>query len=453
MDKKKYPEFEERLAKLREQWFLLDPGYFMVLCTHVVEVDPGIGCPIATGGGKIYINPEAYEGMSDYFLEDSMKAEIMRILLKHPYQRQLPIPVKMYLSSNFVLANNMKFKEMKLTTTNEVGLYNMTRSSLEEIYDSLNIPDMSSKGKGVSFKMSGGSGNGQDNGQGNGQDDSGNGRGRGNGEGDDTDSENRQAGYGGGGDDPLEGFDDGCMSTEDVMGRVQFWKEDVLKVVEINDIIGKIDRTNSWGSMPGESVETIKKSIEPKFDYKAIFQQFRSTVISSARTLTRMKPNRRFGYKAMGSRREFTTKILVAIDNSGSISSEDLELALGFINKFFKYGIDSLDTIQFDTEIHPETFSELHKKAPELKVYGRGGTDFNCVFTYAQKTNPTYDGVIIFTDGYASVPDNSHLRTNYRRTKYIWCLNDEGAYKNFIRTDSFLKFGKASFVPKREKSK
>ena len=118
-----------------------------------------------------------------------------------------------------------------------------------------------------------------------------------------------------------------------------------------------------------------------------------------------------------------------------------------------QYGIDTIDTIQFDTEIHPETFLKMSKKIPRLKVYGRGGTDFNCVFNYAQKESPIYDGVIIFTDGYASVPDDKWLRNNYRNTRYIFCLNEETAFNHFKSNKGFAKFGKASYVPKMENGK
>lgn len=443
---------EERLNAIKDQWFLMDPGYFMVLCTHVVEFNPAIGCAMATGGGHIYINPEYFEETSDTFFEESLKIEIIRILLKHPYQRQLPNMLKMFISSNFVIANNTSFKEVGLKTTREVlNTYELDRECLEVIYDSLNLPELSQQ---QSMKQGGSGGQGSGNGQGSGR--SGGGKGnagqdQSNGKGDGNGHDNSKKGGNNGGGSGLQGWDDGWSDTDDIVARTQFWKEDVLKITEVNDIIGKIDKTKSWGSMPGNVVDTIKKSIEPKFNYRAVFQQFRSTVISSARSLTRMRPNRRFGYASMGSKREFTTKILVAVDNSGSISDDELALAMGFINNFFKYGIDQIDAIQFDHEIHPNTLQQLTKKMNRMKIEGRGGTDFNGVFEYAQKTSPVYDGVIIVTDGWACVPDKKWLSSNYRGTRYLWCLNNEENFKNFSnRSSDWSKFGKSTYVAKRE---
>lgn len=409
----------DRLSELRNKWFLMEPAYFMVLCTHKVEINNAMKCDIACGGGVIYLNEDMFAQRSDKFLEEKMKAEILRILLKHPYQRQLPNRIKMFVASNFVIANNTEFQEaVFMKTKSYFGTHEFDKSSLEEIYDELKFQssDESNGGKGKS------------------------------------NDEKSDLNGKGGGKDPLENFDDGCSSSDDAIEKTQYWKEDDFYTVEINNIIDKIDKTNSWGKLPGNLVDVIKKSIEPKFNYKAIFQQFRSTVISSNRTITRMKPNRRFGYAVPGSKRNFTTKILIAVDTSGSMSNDDLQLAFGFIKNFFKYGIARIDVIQFDTQIYPKSLVELSKAPKEFNITGRGGTDFNEVFEYSQEKNPTYDGVIIFTDGYAAVPKTKWLSSNYRHTKYLWCLNDEYNYDHMKKNSTgFEKFGKITYVEKRDR--
>ena len=414
----------DRLSELRNKWFLMEPAYFMVLCTHKVEINNAMKCDIACGGGVIYLNEDMFAPRSDKFLEEKMKAEILRILLKHPYQRQLPNRIKMFVASNFVIANNTEFQEAVFTKTRTYfGTYAFDRASLEEIYDELKFPSSDKPDNKAGIN--------------------------GNGKSEENKSNSTENGSG---EDPLKNFDDGCSSSDDAIEKTQFWKEDDFYTVEINNVIDKIDKTNSWGKLPGNLVDVIKKSIEPKFNYKAIFQQFRSTVISSTRTITRMKPNRRFGYAVPGSKRNFTTKILIAVDTSGSISNDDLQLAFGFIKNFFKYGIARIDVIQFDTQIYPKSLVELSKAPKEFNITGRGGTDFNEVFEYAQEKNPTYDGVIIFTDGYASVPKTKWLSNNYKHTKYLWCLNDESNYKHMKNNSTgFEKFGKITYVEKRDR--
>ena len=430
---------KERLEELKDRWFLTEPAYFMVLCTHQIEINAGIKCGIACGGGYIYLNEKFFEDKSDRYLDEAMKIEIIRILLKHPYQRQLPNRVKMYIASNLVIANNMKLNEIVLKTTRDVfRTYEYDRECLEVIYDNLNIPAMCGKGQGNSSQGSKNS-SGQGQGQGNGQNNNDEGDNKGN----NGNSEN----------DPLNNFDGGCGSTEDAYERSQFWKEDDYRNVEINNIIDKIESSRSWGTVPGNVIDVIKKSLEPKFNYKALFQQFRSTVISSDYNKTRMRPSRRFGYEAMGSKRKNTTSLLVAVDTSGSISDEELALALGFIQGFFKYAVKKLDVVQFDTQVYPESLMSIEKRPNKWKVHGRGGTDFNDVFKFAQdeKLHDHYDGVLIVTDGYADVPDNKYLKSNYKHTKYLWVLNNESNWKHFKDNAKFAKFGKCTYVDKNSK--
>ena len=430
---------KERLDELKDRWFLTEPAYFMVLCTHQIEINAGIKCSIACGGGYIYLNEKFFEDKSDRYLDEAMKIEIIRILLKHPYQRQLPNRVKMYIASNLVIANNMKLNEIVLKTTRDVfRTYEYDRECLEVIYDNLNIPAMCGKGQGNSSQK-GKSTPGQGQGQGDGQNN--------NNEGDDKGSNGNSE------NDPLNNFDGGCGSTEDAYERSQFWKEDDYRNVEINNIIDKIESSKSWGTVPGNVIDVIKKSLEPKFNYKALFQQFRSTVISSDYNKTRMRPSRRFGYEAMGSKRKNTTSLLVAVDTSGSVSDEELALALGFIQGFFKYAVKKLDVVQFDTQVYPESLMSIEKRPNKWKVHGRGGTDFNDVFKFAQdeKLHDHYDGVLIVTDGYADVPDNKYLKSNYKHTKYLWVLNNESNWKHFKDDAKFAKFGKCTYVDKNSK--
>ena len=102
-----------------------------------------------------------------------------------------------------------------------------------------------------------------------------------------------------------------------------------------------------------------------------------------------MRPSRRFGYEAMGSKRKNTTSLLVAVDTSGSISDEELALALGFIQGFFKYAVKKLDIVQFDTQVYPESLMSIEKRPKQWKVHGRGGTDFNDVFKFTQDESRT----------------------------------------------------------------
>ena len=76
------------------------------------------------------------------------------------------------------------------------------------------------------------------------------------------------------------------------------------------------------------------------------------------------------------------------------------------------------DFIQFDTKIYgePKPFS---KKVSKIDIVGRGGTCFHPVIEMADENK--YDGLVIFTDGYAPFPSKP-------KTRVLWavCKQDSG---------------------------
>ena len=107
------------------------------------------------------------------------------------------------------------------------------------------------------------------------------------------------------------------------------------------------------------------------------------------------------------------------------------------INRFFKYGIETVDTVQFDTELS-EIFP-LKKATTEIKVTGRGGTDFQPVFDFFRTSKTHYDGLIIFTDGYAYEP-----KITGRKPKVLWIFPDKQCEKN--NAEVLKKFGRCCVI-------
>lgn len=88
-----------------------------------------------------------------------------------------------------------------------------------------------------------------------------------------------------------------------------------------------------------------------RLDYRAILRKFRMSIPIQQRRLTRMKPNCRYGFACMGRHRDFTTRLLFAIDVSGSMGIQELQQGFSVVNRFFNYGVPAIDVLQFDTEI------------------------------------------------------------------------------------------------------
>ena len=76
-----------RIEKILERWFILEPPLFQVLCLHELMPNDAIACPLRSGKRRLEYNPSILEKMSDAALEEAVKLEAVRLLLKHPYER------------------------------------------------------------------------------------------------------------------------------------------------------------------------------------------------------------------------------------------------------------------------------------------------------------------------------------------------------------------------------
>ena len=410
----------ERIQQEAEQWFLTEPVFFAVYCSHRLTMNANMLCPLRTGKGRIEYNPTVIDALQDNQLKDLLKVEMIRILLQHPYARQ-PLgckPMMLQTASDMVISPAYHFSWVELAKPEDFGLpkgqhYEWYANRLNEMAQGLQ-----SQNQGEEQEQS----QEQDQGEGQGQKQ----------ETDSTEKSAESATSGTDGEDSGE-KDKGGGESKDA-DYTSLWEEDQFQARQITDLV---QSTTQWGSLPGDMVELIKKAAEGKIDYRGALRTFRSSILSQKRRLTRMRPSRRFGFEQMGSHYDFTTRLLIAIDTSGSVGSEELGRYFRIITTFFKYGIQEIDVLMFDDEVQgePVTFTEAKKNKQEFKVRGRGGTNFQAPINYV-KEHPNYDGLIIITDGYAPVPDVSP----FLRTKLLWVIDNEKSYKEHY--DSLRQTGR-----------
>ena len=365
----------ERISKITERWFLSDEALFSVFCTHRVAENSGMECHIRVGKGVIEVNPILCEGISDNELEERLRVEVIRILLKHPYDRQPDgcSIVARALGSNCVIGDSYRLQKVKMEKPSD---FKLPSSGHFEYYARCIQKLLQKSGLGQSDEDP--EGNGQQQGEG---------------------------GEGGSG-----------KEHADIAAN---WQQDDLMTAQVNEIIRDV---KSWGSLPGHLVEDIIASTKARVDYRKILAGFRASILSEKRKLTRMRPNRRSGFDAMGSRYDFTTRMIIGVDCSGSISKDDLQNFYTTINRFFQYGIQQIDVVQFDTGLGE--VQTLLKASENIKVTGRGGTCFQPFIDFVAK-HPEYDGALIYTDGYATQPT---IPVNMR-TPLCWVLRSESELK------------------------
>ena len=481
----------ERIQQEVEQWFLTEPLFFTVYCSHRLTINPNMLCALRSGQGRIEYNPEVIDSMPDHQLRALLSVEMIRILLKHPYSRQpLGCPgIALKMASDMVIAPAYNLTWAGLIHPEEFGLptgqhfeWYANRLSAMGIHMDGPAPSEGdscadgeageggatsssepSEKQGEDSADGGGGENKEQNEQGENAEEASSGGA------DSEESDENTVPIEGQGGMPSSGGQEaaGVGGTSSSSGSSQttlnslpsapkrseelsnlnsapssdytsLWEEDAFMGQQITDIIHS---TTQWGSLPGGMVELIQKAAEGKIDYRNALRAFRSSILSQKRHLTRMYPSRRFGFEQMGSRYEFTTRLLVAIDTSGSVGSDELGRYYRIITTFFKYGIQEIDVLMFDFDVQgePVTLKEAQKNKQTFEVKGRGGTNFQAPVNYVAE-HPGYDGLIIMTDGYAPVPSVPA----FLKTKLLWVIDNEPSYKQHY--DALRKTGRVCLI-------
>ena len=150
------------------------------------------------------------------------------------------------------------------------------------------------------------------------------------------------------------------------------------------------------GSIPGEieGVIVVDEIVAPKFDWRGYIRRFTGISTKVFTKKIRRKENRRFSENP-GLKIKMRQHMLLAIDTSGSVSDDELKEFMNEIHHIYKAGVD-ITIVQCDTSIKS---IEAYRGKNDLKISGRGGTEFDPVLDYYNENNKKYTSLVYFTDG------------------------------------------------------
>jgi predicted metal-dependent peptidase len=183
------------------------------------------------------------------------------------------------------------------------------------------------------------------------------------------------------------------------------------------DSFEKAEKSKSHGILPLEIRQAILKiqdSYKSTINWRKGLKIFAQHSMRSSVMLTHKRVSKRFNTRP-GVKIKRSEKLLLAIDTSGSISQNELEVFFNEINQIYKCGAE-IDIVECDAEV--QNFYKYKGIVPE-NVKGRGGTCFDPVFEFINKGKLQYDGCIYLTDGYASEPKIKC------RVKLLWVVTTD----------------------------
>lgn len=190
---------------------------------------------------------------------------------------------------------------------------------------------------------------------------------------------------------------------------------------------------HNFGGDAGSFIERmVELELAPKINWRALLRN--KLVRATQKVNTFAAPDKRFrsrnmimpGPKALEN--DALDGVKVCIDTSGSISDQDIGIALAQIKQLLKTYKAKAELLYWDTDVRATyDFTDI-KDIISKKPAGGGGTDANCIFNYFE-TNKDYkigrkdkpSVVIVFTDGYFGQIDPKYRK--YRDT--IWVINGD----------------------------
>lgn len=180
-----------------------------------------------------------------------------------------------------------------------------------------------------------------------------------------------------------------------------------------SEVVSSMENSGSNEEMSGELVQVMNTLYhEYQVNWKAILKRFLST---------RGKVNKRKSYKRVSRRFDFLpgnirskgVEALVALDESGSMSDDLINIYIKELKEINRITGVSIKVVRFDTECsEPVSLSEYIKNTDRER---RGGTDFRPVFELAEKMKMPL--VIIFTDGEGDAPVSVNQKVLWLLTK------------------------------------
>lgn len=176
------------------------------------------------------------------------------------------------------------------------------------------------------------------------------------------------------------------------------------------------------GSIPGQFKEYIDGlfKVKPRiFDWKQYFRRYLGSIIDVELKKTRKKESIRFPDCA-GIKHKRKSQILVVVDTSGSISTNDLCDFFSEIHHIYKAGA-IIDIIENDTKI--QRMYRYNGKW-DMTSTGRGGTELSDSVNYYNSHRRDYSSCVFFTDGYCDVDFKIHGDN-------MWIITSDGQRQRY----------------------
>jgi predicted metal-dependent peptidase len=194
--------------------------------------------------------------------------------------------------------------------------------------------------------------------------------------------------------------------------EVEIAREDLKQI--LRGAAQTCDEMGSWGSVSAEMQAQIREFISNTIDWKKLLRKFVGFTQRANRASSIKRINRRYPMQFPGIKRGHTAKIVIYVDQSGSVSNKELELLFAEVRTLSR--TRTFDVIFFDHTVD-ENSHVTWNRGTSIRL-GRtrgGGTSFDAAVEHFNKNHKKFewDGMLICTDGECSRPRVARKRLGW----------------------------------------
>ncbi len=367
---------KEKLTKARTA-LILDHPFFACLALRMPWEASGKYETCVTDGKGLYYNPEFIDGLTVPQAAGMLAHEVLHAALGHAWRMGSRKIGRWNAAADFAINNELKRAGFELPDDKYMTGYEDL--SAEEIYEKLPDDD----GQGANSPPDGSSPQG---GQGSSQPQSGR-------QPPDSDTDGQAD------DQPSDPGGCGGVIQSECDENEQQQQE-----AEWRAAMSQASKTQ--GNLPAGLQRMVESVLVPDLPWYVLLRDF---VERTARNdYSWSKPSRRYfgsGIVLPSLISEELPEVMIAIDTSGSIDQEQLDLFAAEVSGVLEAYQTTIRVVYCDTEVKNEQVLTQQDLPFEAKPVGGGGTDFRPVFDYIREKAYTPCCVIYFTDMYGQFPE------------------------------------------------
>ena len=231
-------------------------------------------------------------------------------------------------------------------------------------------------------------------------------------------------GSGGGGIEDYQ-FDshEGWATEEEVAAAREVARERLREVVR--EAIEECDGGKGWGSVHAAMRDDLRKNFKKQtINWRSVLRMFVQSSQPSKRRSSIRRLSKRYPWVHPGRRTDKVANIAISIDQSGSVSSQELQVFYNELEGLAK--LANFTVIPFDDQVFEEGITEWKRgETHHWKRYTCGGTNFDAPTQFVND-HKDFDAHIIMTDMYAPKPKAS-------RVPRMWVASEHNARRPYFQ--------------------